>query len=181
MGQSVSITTSNSDWTALQSCEEWALTLSRTPSSFPITQAQARLLPQAMRAVQASLLPAPAKQMTVEIARLVEWARAFSIPAPDVETAVTSYRAALRHLPSDLLAQAFETVKANHKWGMRLPLPADLATTAQGELSKRLRVKAGLIQASRQQVEDNRGPPSEDEKRRVTELLSQWREVREIS
>ena len=143
---------SETDKTALRSCGEWALALTEAPTD-TITEAQSKTIPGAMRAVTAITIPASREQMAVEMETLRRWAKAFKVPTPDLEAATASYLTALKHLPPDLLHEAFETMMATHKYGMRLPLPAEIAATVREKFSRRVRIKMGLIKASRARVE----------------------------
>lgn len=154
------LTLANSNWaqlsetdkSALRSCGEWALTLVETPTE-TISEAQSKTIPGAMRAITAITIPASREQMAVEMETLRRWAKAFKIPTPDLEIATLSYSAALRHLPPDLLHEAFETMMATHKYGMRLPLPSEIAATVREKFSRRVRIKMGLVKASRARVD----------------------------
>lgn len=152
MTNSVTKMQDNADLIALQSSVDWALQIAEAPTD-QITLRQAALIPGATREITAWLQPASKEQMAIEMDGLRSWARAFKIPAPDLETVTATYQAALKHLPPDLLKQAFTTIKSRHKYGMRLPLPSEMAATVSPEYSRRVKIKMGLWRASRAQVD----------------------------
>lgn len=156
------------DLSSLKSCEALALqALETRPAEIP--EAYAKLVPTAQRAIKALLRPAPVEQLAIEIKNLAEWAEAFNIPSKRLEKAAEAYHDALKHLPSDLLSEAFKTAKSTHRMGMRLPLPSEIAATVKDEWTRRTRLKTGLWFLSLAQVMT---PPEE----RATP--AQWAELR---
>ncbi len=153
--------------------------LSLQSSDERLSAAEAKLLPAAIQAAQRQLVPTTSEIMTVEIRKLADWAKAFNVPAADLKTAAASYTEALKHLPPDLLAEAFRAIKAVHKWGMRLPLPVEILATVTAELTERRRLLAKLEIAKSCAVEPERGPPTAEEKQKVTDILAQWRSRRD--
>jgi hypothetical protein len=174
MANDVRIATPSADAAALKSLKDWALRLQSSEESIP--RSVASQIPMAIRAAQRSILPADPKALAIEVAQLEEWAAAFNMPEADWKAATGFYRESLGHLPSDLLTEAFRAVRATHKWGMRLPLPSELLAAVSDRLDERKLLIAKLEIAKRCPAEsDSRPPPSEAEKQRVAELLSQWR------
>ncbi len=78
-----------------------------------------------------------AKLIAVELAKLIEWARAFGIPAPDVETVAKAYIHALSDRSEAEITAGFEKIKAVHKYGNRLPLPAEIVALAHASSESR--------------------------------------------
>lgn len=74
-----------------------------------------------------------AKLIAVELAKLIEWARAFGIPAPDVETVAKAYIQALADRSEVEITAGFERIKSVHKYGNRLPLPAEIVALAHAQ------------------------------------------------
>jgi hypothetical protein len=154
---------SRTDRIALASCAQWALDFMEAPMA-RIPEAQAKLIAPATRAITAALQPASAKQMAVETSKLIAWCRSFNIPLANVTTTTEAWDLALRHLPEDLLRQAFETIKRTHRWGNRPPLPNEIAATVSAEYGRRLRIKSGLWLASTKPVDE--APPTPEERER---------------
>jgi len=170
------------DRIALRSCAGWAIAFAETPTQW-ISAEKAALIPAATRAITAALLPADRKHMTVEIARMVQWCRTFGISMINIEQTFTpALESALRHLPADLLTQAFETIKNTHKWGMRPPMPREIAETVSLEYQRRMKIKVGLWKASRAAVEDKPLPPEQRQAQvaQVEAILAPWRSSRSV-
>lgn len=137
----------------------------------------ADLIPEAMARLRLQLRPATEREMAVAIAGLLDFARAFNVPHDHAESAARIYAAALATMPYDLLRQAISGVIATHKWGMRLPLPAEISAQVSEEVSRRRSTLARLEMAKRAPVEreDTRPPPTDDEKRQVDAFMAKWR------
>lgn len=159
--------------------KDWALDQLQG-SEERVSRARAELIPSAMRAVASLLRPAGTEAIAVECAKLADWAVAFNIPAKDFKAAAKAYGEALAYLPRDLLVEAFNAVKATHKWGMRLPLPAEIAQHVSERLAERRKIEAKLKIAQRCPVEDDPGGKSyaqmsEFEKREFNERMDELR------
>lgn len=164
----------------LQSLKDWALSL--TSSEERIPAAKAAMVPLALSAARRQMTPATPEILAVEIRKLADWAKAFSVPASDLKTAAQAYSEALSHLPGDLLAEAFKSIRASHRWGMRLPLPVEIAATVSEAMDERRRLIAKLELASRCPSEDNtRPPPTEAEIAKVDEIMRNWRSNRDTT
>lgn len=164
----------------LQSLKAWALGL--TSAEEPIPLAKSAMVVVAISAAKRQLVPATAEILAVEIRKLADWAKAFNVPASDLKTAAEAYREALGFLPPDLLAEAFRTIRATHKWGMRLPLPSEILATVSDQMAERklLVVKLELARLCPAEMPATR-KPTEEEKRRVDEIMSQFRSKRDTT
>ena len=83
---------------------------------------------------------ADVKQFAVAMSAFWEFVRVFQVgkePA-DVEAATKMFRKALEDVPIDLLNQAIQRLIATWKWGSKFPLPADIKSQINEELSTRL-------------------------------------------
>ena len=176
MENNVSIRTSNADVTALISLKARALSLQSSGET--LTEREAALVPGALRAAARSLTPASSESLTVEIRKLAEFARAFNVPALDLKTAAETYREALQSLPSDLLSEAFRLVKSSHKFGMRLPLPSEILVQVSEKLSERHALLSKLEIAQRCPVDRPSPETTEADRKRVTDIIIQWRTSR---
>ncbi len=162
----------------LQSLKDWALSL--TSAEEPIPLAKAAMVAVALSAAKRQIQPTTPEILAVELRKLADWAKAFSVPASDLKTAAQAYSEALGHLPSDLIAEAFRSIKAVHKWGMRLPLPSEILATVQDRMAERRLLLAKLEIAKLCPTESHtKPPPTEAEKQRVDEIMSQWRSSRD--
>lgn len=151
--------TSKSDADALKSLEAW---LPSVNGGDTIPAEKAKLLPAAKRGLDNLSRPITAEQMAVEMDRMAEWAETFNLPPKDWGKAVDFYLEGLKHLPADLLATAMERARSNHRLGMRLPLPQEIATQVQDELSRRTALKTKLFLAQRCRVADPVETPYRD-------------------
>lgn len=151
--------TSKSDADALKSLEVWLPSVSGGDT---IPAEKARLLPAALRALDVLNRKITPEQMAVEMDRMAEWAETFNLPPKDWGKAVDFYLEGLRHLPADLLATAMERARSNHKLGMRLPLPQEIAAQVEPELSRRTTLKTKLFLALRCPVADPVQAPYRD-------------------
>lgn len=135
------------------SVEDWVLTEFQPMA--PIPAAMASCLPAAIEAADSQLAPAPATAVMPLVKDLLAYARAFGIQveAPAITVITRSYAEALSHLPADLLVEAFRRGRASHRWGNRLPLPAELAATVKDELSRRRLIALRLRTALRAPIE----------------------------
>ena len=168
---------SKNDEIALRSLRGWVDRLQSSDERItPMVKAK---LPAALRAADAYLQPCPVKQFMVEIDDLADWARAFNIPQLDIAAATKFYRESLGHLPADLLRVAFKNIKASHRYGMRLPLPAEIIAGISDDIHKRRQLRAKLELAMRCPVESpDDVQPSPDEIERVQAILAQARASR---
>lgn len=171
------IVTLSADAAALRSLKDWALTTLQT-SEERIPASHAKLIPAALRAAKRMLFPADPKLIGVEVAKLEEWAAAFNMPEADWKSATTFYRESLGHLPADLLTEAFKGIRATHKWGMRLPLPSEIMSQVSDQLAERRTLITKLEMALRCPVESEQPPPTPEERKRVADLLANWRSNR---
>lgn len=168
----------NAGLTTLRSLKEWALTLQSRDERIPADKAAQ--LPTAIQTCEQLLVPSPPELLAVEIRKLVDWAKAFNVPHADLKAATEAYREALSTIPPDLLSQAFRDIRATHKWGMRLPLPSEIANQIQDKLTER-RLLLGKLQMAKLCPVEESAKATEEEKQWVTELLSQWRTNRATS
>lgn len=174
--QNVTTLNTATDKSALESLKP--LVLSIQSSDERISKTTLDLLPAAIRACHRSMMPAGQERLAVEINQLREWAKAFNVPREEIITAAKFYQESLSHLPSDLLAEAFKGIRATHRWGMRLPMPAEILGQVSHQLAERERLRGKLELAQRCTVEEENPQATEDEKRKVTELLAHWRTTR---
>lgn len=151
--------TSASDSAALKSLEAW---LPSVTGSDEIPAEKAALIPAARREIDRLMQPAATEQMAVELDRMAEWAETFNLPPKDWGKALDFYMEGLKHLPADLLSMAMQRARANHKMGMRLPLPIEIAAQVDDEVARRRSMKTKLFQASRCQVADPVTTPYRD-------------------
>ena len=156
--------------------KEWALAFQ--PGQRISATDQARIL-GAIRRVEHSLLPATTREIAIQIARLDDFATAFNVPSAEMATASAIYREALATLPPDLLEIAVSRVIATHRWGMRLPLPAEISSHVSEEAAERRKVLGRLQVALRANVEAPRGIPTADERAAVDAMMAKWRATRE--
>ena len=126
-----------------------------------LTEAQAKMLPDAIRACDWHLRPAGIAALAVQLDKLFEFAAAFGISA-DREKAAKFY-APLANLPPDLLARAFDMAITRKTDSYRPPLPAEIEATVAEDLALRRRVRAGLEKMRLAPVErkGNRRTPEE--------------------
>lgn len=138
------------------------------------------LIPAAIRAAKSQLWPAAPEQITLALKRLVDFADAFNIPSEKLKSAIGIYADALKHLPPDLIEHAVTAAMGAHKWGMRLPLPAELIAHVSGEMSERRSVLGKLEIMDRAGVEALRdhAAPSPEEIAKVDAVLADWRRKR---
>lgn len=137
---SPSPSTAEKSWRALR---ELALTY-RTGERLTIPRLS--MLGEARAHVEAINRAATPQELVAQLAILSEWARAFNIPH-DAEAVVGGY-AGIAHLPPDLLAQAIKATTTTHKFGNRMPLPAEILQHVQENLDERrqAKLKLGLLQ-----------------------------------
>ena len=83
------------------------------------------------------LEPAGPQTFAVQLARLMEFARAFNAEIPSPDKAAKIYRETLGTLPADLLDLAISRTKETWRWGNRLPLPADIRATVREDFARR--------------------------------------------
>lgn len=119
-----------------------------------------------------ALIPVCAKAFGVAMDRLMEFARAFGIPADNVAAAVGFYRQALHALPADLVLAAVDRIIAQWKWGNRMPLPADLQAKVFDDLTAR-RSELARIEAALRAYVDPDPPVSLEERQRMGEKLGE--------
>jgi len=163
----------------LTSLRGWLLGIVSSEERIPA--AKAAMVPVALYAAKRQLEPTTPEILAVEIRKLGDWAKAFSIPASDLKTAAVSYTEALSHLPPDLLAEAFRTIRATHKWGMRLPLPSEILNSVAEQMAERRSLLLKLEMAKRCPVEGPSPKATEAERQRVAEIMRQWRSKRDTT
>lgn len=91
----------------------------------------------ALRAADATMMPADARAFAVAMDRLLGFAVAFNIPMNAIEETVTEYQTALADLPADLLMLAVDRIRATYRWGNRMPFPSDISGAVRTELDAR--------------------------------------------
>lgn len=151
--------TSKSDADALSSLEAWLPSIN---GGDMIPAEKAALLPAAKRALDRMAQKITPERMMVELDRMAEWAETFNLPPKDWGKALDFYLEGLKHLPADLLATAMERARSNHRLGMRLPLPQEIAAQVQDEMSRRTMLKTKLFLAQRCPVADPVSTPYRD-------------------
>jgi hypothetical protein len=135
-----------------------------------------------LKAAEASLLPANPQILAIQMAELLTYARAFGVPAQDIENASRFYQEALAHLPSDLLVLAMRRVRATHRYGMRLPLPSEITGTVSAEMAQRHMLVRKLAAARLAPIEQEYEPrASQAERDRVSELMAKFRTERSLA
>jgi hypothetical protein len=137
--------------TALESLKDWALTF--TGESERVPARIANLVPSALMEARGRLAPADDKTLAVEIAALLSWARTFGVPVDDAARVTAFYREGLERVPGDLLPVAMKRARAAHKYGMRLPLPAEIVATIEPEMVERRALVSKLFRAKLAPVE----------------------------
>lgn len=166
---------SESDSAALTFLTESALRSQGSQERIP--QAAKERLPAAIRAAQRQLWPARREEIMMAIDRLANFAEVFNIPADKLKAAAGIYSEALKHLPADLINAAINAATATHKYGMRLPLPAELIAHVSGEMAQRRRLLAKLEIMDRAPLEDapDKPPPNREEIAKVDAALDELR------
>ena len=104
------------------------------------------------------LAPASDKQLAVEIAALLSWARTFGVPVEDPAGVMMFYREGLERVPADLLPVAMKRARTLHKYGMRLPLPAEIMATIEPEMTERRLLVSKLFKAKLAAVDYDAAP-----------------------
>jgi hypothetical protein len=107
-----------------------------------ISRKQADALPHAQRAMAWHQRPAGMNALAVQLDGLSEWARSFNIPHDPA--AMPAAYATLASMPADLLAKAFERIKASSRDTFRLPLPAAIRAEVGEEIARRTATAMGL-------------------------------------
>ncbi len=95
----------------------------------------APLVGPALAQAKRTILPAGERIFAVEITRIWEWARTFGIEF-GINGAAKAFQP-LADLPADLLTQAITRIMQTHKFGMRLPMLAEITATVSLELQER--------------------------------------------
>jgi hypothetical protein len=98
--------------------------------------------------------------------------RGFGVPVPDPTTVAGAYAVALADLPADLVEAAFTGALANHRYGMRPPLPAELLAAVQDEFHARRSLLAKLELMNRAPVEIVGPRPSPEDRAKVSGLVA---------
>jgi hypothetical protein len=137
--------------TALESLRGWAATF--TGDSERVPARIAKLVPSALMEARGRLAPANDKVLAVEIAALLSWARTFGVPVEDPAGVMAFYREGLERVPGDLLPVAMKRARMGHKYGMRLPLPAEIMATIEPEMTERRLLVSKLFRAKLADVE----------------------------
>ena len=116
-----------------------------------ITEAQAKMLPDAIRACEHHMRPAGVEFLAVQLDRLFEFAAAFGINADRAKAA--KFYAPLADLPRDLLTKAIDRAVITKSDSYRLPMPAEIAATVRDDMDHRRAVLGGLRKMERAPVE----------------------------
>lgn len=124
----------------------------------PIPANVASQLPAAIRAAQADVEPASLEEFAVGMDGMIAWARTFDIKIENVKTLTEAYAESLGDIPADLLAYAFRTARAQHKYGMRMPLPQEIRKHITGIIADRKVVLRRLRNAQMCPVITDDGP-----------------------
>lgn len=95
-----------------------------------------------------TLQPATPEALAVAIKVLADFGQTFGLPAPQIEAAIATYREDLADLPGDILLRAVKRVRAEWRWGNRLPMSGDIRKAAADDLAAR-GDKLRLLQAAR--------------------------------
>lgn len=85
------------------------------------------------------LIGADVKQFAVAMATFWDFVRVFQVgkePA-DIEAATKMFRKALEDVPVDLLETAVQRLITTWKWGSKFPLPADIRSHIEEDLTMR--------------------------------------------
>lgn len=145
-------------------------------------------IPMAIEAAERRLQPLTDQTaLAVLLDPLMEFADAFGLfgngSAEDIErrteTATRMYLDALSGLPADLVREAVESVREGHRWGGRLPLPADLVKSVEPEMQRRrmtlMRLRTAEMRIRQGEVEhsDEDAEPTEEQKARVAGMLAE--------
>lgn len=138
-----------------------------------ITEAQSKMLPDAIRACEWHLRPAGIEMLAVQLDKLFEFAAAFGINA-DREKAAKFY-STLVSLPPDLLTRAFDMAIARKTDSYRPPLPAEIEATVADDLALRRRVRAGLEKMRLAPVERRTGRRTPEEIAAVDAAMAEIR------
>lgn len=175
-GQTLPVPMSEAAKTLL-SLKGWALSL--TSSEEQISAGRAKRLPLAIQAAHLQLMAASPEILAGEIRRLADFAKAFKVPTDDLKAATQAYQEALGHLPPDLLAEAFRSVRTTHKWGMRLPLPSEILAAVADRMAERRTLLSKLQMAQRCPIEQPNPEATEADRKRVADTLARWRSNRD--
>jgi hypothetical protein len=130
-----------------------------------------------MALAEQSLAPCTPQAMSVGLAKLLEFARAFGLTDADrdqTRTILEMYKKALGHLPGDLVVKAAERAVTHWKWGNRMPLPADLLELVSEDMAKRHHVRLKLTTAlakARREANSAKPPMTDEMRRKAQELL----------
>lgn len=138
------------------SLKAWALTWNRED---PVPADLALSLPNALEAVRGAMVPAGARHWAVFLKQLLDFVDRYRLQPPgagnrsadeiarDAKGLAGDYQAALGYLPPDLLAKAFETIRATYSNGFRPPLPAEIGATVEAEFLARAHLRSQLTLA----------------------------------
>ncbi|MCA3247344.1 MAG: hypothetical protein ING29_12800 [Azospirillum sp.] len=138
-----------------------------------ITEAQAKMLSDAIRACEYHLAPAGPEFLAVQLDKLFEFAAAFGINADRAKAA--KFYAPLANLPRDLLAKAVDAAISRKTDSYRPPLPAEIEATVADDLALRRRVMAGLQKMKLAPVERRTGRRTPEEIARVDAEMAKVR------
>jgi hypothetical protein len=115
----------------LSALEEWQ-PREQLPETWTVAQ-----LETTAASLKAQLSPCQPEALMVEIAKLMDFGRAFNLPIPNTATLIDNYRDKLGHLPADILQTACHETTSSWKWGNRMPMPADILEAANRHLTAR--------------------------------------------
>lgn len=137
-----------------------------------IPQAMAGEITKTLPALRGSLVPAGRDALAVAAANMLAVLRGFGVPIPDTKTVAGAYAAVLAEYPADLAMRAFDSVLADHKYGMRPPLPAELAENVRDEFYARRSLLAKLEMMHRAPVEVVGPRARDDDKVKVASAVA---------
>lgn len=101
--------------------------------------------------VETNLAPAPQKAWDAVTDKLTVFTMSFiNVPTEALAGALSIYRAALGHLPTDLLVLAAGRAMRNWRWHNAMPTPAEIEETVIEEMSARrhLQIKLKVVKSA---------------------------------
>jgi hypothetical protein len=149
--------------------------------AFQIPAGLPEILPRALAEAERATTPADKRAVAVALDKLWRFGETFGLwkrPATKeaVADATRFYADVLAELPSDLVMKAVDEVCRTHKWGNRLPLPADLSATVSAEMSARkqelIRLRLAKAKLDRDPPKPERPPPTPEQVARVRAMVA---------
>lgn len=110
--------------------------LSKSVGNLQISDEIRELLPALLDELDVKLQPATPKEYAVSMGRLLLFMETFKLPATNQGDLQTIYRDALNDLPADLLNEAVNRIKREHKWNT-IPTPAAIRDKVSRQLIDR--------------------------------------------